>query len=284
MFYAENVISDLMICPCCKKVYNDPRLVDCGESMCNDCIFLRLNKERNGFNCVICHELHELPKNGFRKNQRLAKLVEIKPDEVTRSPIANELKAQLNRIHEKIKILENDLKIGSNKIKEYCDFIRHDVDLVTESWYECIKSYHDEFMETISTYEKDCLKKYETFNQKKKPFESFISDSEKFYRTWNDYLKGFKIDDSELIKVSHEAKQLIFDLDKEEAKLKAGIFNGKLLVFEEDNKIRQSSLVGKIIFQDINLISDKPICNLKKKKRIPFNNTMFSYDLDLLFI
>ena len=77
MFYEEAKINDILKCPHCKKTMVDPRMLVCGESMCNLCIMQLLNKAKTGLNCKICNEFHGVPKSGFVKSLRLAKLVEI---------------------------------------------------------------------------------------------------------------------------------------------------------------------------------------------------------------
>jgi hypothetical protein len=77
-------------------VFDDPRSSECGHSMCNGCITLLLNKKKNVFLCSVCDKFHELPKDGFLKNQVLAKICEAKPNEVNRGRGAHELKSLLD--------------------------------------------------------------------------------------------------------------------------------------------------------------------------------------------
>ena len=68
MFYEENEIGELVICPYCKNKYDDPRIVSCGNSFCMPCIEFLAKEESNGFKCPDCDEFHETPNNGFSKN------------------------------------------------------------------------------------------------------------------------------------------------------------------------------------------------------------------------
>ena len=159
MFFEEKVINDHLKCPYCKNVFVDPRMLECGESMCNSCIMLLLNKEKTGLNCILCKEFHEMPKNGFIKSLRLAKLIDIKPNEVSRSKEASEFKSVLNKIFEKNSAMQTDLKMGKDKIREHCDFVRNEVEVKVESWHQYIDKFHGGFKKTIDEYEKKSLEK-----------------------------------------------------------------------------------------------------------------------------
>ena len=78
MFYEEEEIQNLIICPNCKKKLNDPRVVSCGQSICQDCLTVILNAETNGLHCPGCNDFHAMPENGFMKNQIVSSLIELK--------------------------------------------------------------------------------------------------------------------------------------------------------------------------------------------------------------
>ena len=58
-------------------------------------------------------------------------------------------------------MMETDLKMGANKIREHCDFVRNEVEVKIESWHKYIDKFHADFKNTIDGYEKECLVKYE---------------------------------------------------------------------------------------------------------------------------
>ena len=120
MFFEENQINEALRCPYCKNKFNDPRSIECGISLCIQCIELLTNKDANGFKCPICKDFHEKPKKGYSKNLSLSKLCDMKPSEISRGPLADTLKAQLDEIKLKLDRLDKDNKLGADKIKEYC--------------------------------------------------------------------------------------------------------------------------------------------------------------------
>ena len=232
MFYQAKEINDLIICSCCKGTFDDPRVLQCGNSLCNNCINYLLNREQSGFNCSMCKSFHEIPLNGFIKNNELAKLSKLKPNEVSRSGIACHCKAMLKQIDDKAKQLGNDLAIGKNKIAEYCDFIRNDINLAAESWHQYIENYHEEFTNKINKYEEECLKHYDQFLQDKQLFDDYIKESEDFSKKWSEYFENFIINDDELQVTFEKAQVLLKILNKKEKNLKSEIFNGRLIQFD----------------------------------------------------
>ena len=54
LFLDEKKISRHLICSLCKKVFNNPVLIDCGHTFCYDCIAQKLKENNN--ECPKCHE------------------------------------------------------------------------------------------------------------------------------------------------------------------------------------------------------------------------------------
>ena len=54
LFLDEKKISRHLICSLCKKVFNNPILIDCGHTFCYDCITKKLKENNN--ECPKCHE------------------------------------------------------------------------------------------------------------------------------------------------------------------------------------------------------------------------------------
>ena len=102
MFYEEKEIDELIICPYCKNKYKDPRFIECSASFCMPCIELLIKDGENGFKCPICDDFHEKPNNGYFINANLAKLCEIKANEVSRGTLADSLKARLDEIRQNL--------------------------------------------------------------------------------------------------------------------------------------------------------------------------------------
>ena len=132
MFYEENEINALVICPHCQNKYTDPRFIECGSSFCMPCIEFLTKTNENGFQCPECGVFHPKPAQGSFKNPHLAKLCEKKASFVSRGSIGDTLRAQLDELKLNLDQLNTDNKLGAHKIKEYCLELRNEVQLSSE--------------------------------------------------------------------------------------------------------------------------------------------------------
>ena len=162
MFYGETEIGELVICPYCKNKYNDPRLIECGSSFCMPCIESLTKIDTNGFQCPVCNEFHEQPKKGFLKNTTLSKLCEKKPKKVSRSPIANSFETELDELKLKMNKLAHENDLGEDKIKQYYDNLKDEVQLHLEQLTASLKKQSLELIQKIDEREKEAKLKFNT--------------------------------------------------------------------------------------------------------------------------
>ncbi len=78
MFYSDNEIHRLKICPKCSLESDDPRILPCGETVCNSC----LNTNMKSFECQFCSSEHCTNENGFPKNKLIDQLLRNKPQKL----------------------------------------------------------------------------------------------------------------------------------------------------------------------------------------------------------
>ena len=254
MFYEENQINEVITCPYCKNKFNDPRSIECGISLCIQCIELLTNKGENGFICLICKDFHEKPKKGFAKNANLSKLCDIKASEISRGPLADTLKVQLDEIKLKLDRLDKDNKLGVDKIKEYCDELRNEVQLSSEELIESINKRNMELIVEINAYEKKSMLDFKKEN--KTQLDSFIQEMRGFHAKWNDYLKQIKLEYNDLKKGSNEASVRLEQIKKEEHRFLFKLFNDKLLTYDKSSAKLASSLVGTLNLTNANVNSN----------------------------
>jgi DNA-binding transcriptional MerR regulator len=212
MFYEEIEIGELVICPYCKHKYNDPRIVGCGTSFCMSCIQLLTKNGQHWFGCPVCDEFHEQPRKGYLKNTTLAKLCEKKANKVYRSPLADALETQLNELKLNMDKSAKENDLGVDKIKEYCDGLKKEVQLHLEELTESLNKQSLELIERIDEYENET--KLESNKNKSQKLDAILIETRTFHQKWADYLKQFKIDDVELSLASNEAKKLQYKLKK----------------------------------------------------------------------
>ena len=122
LFLEEKKISPYLICFICKKVFNNPVLIDCGHTFCYSCLKQKL-KENGGY-CPFCHM-----KNYSTKISRdlmaynLVMELEVSCNNVGKCPWIghlSELVAHQNLCDKTIKILEdNNKKFVKNISKRF---------------------------------------------------------------------------------------------------------------------------------------------------------------------
>ena len=268
MFYQENQINEVTRCLYCKYKLNDPRFIECGTSLCIQCIELLTNKCANGFKCPICKDFHEKPKKGFPKIANLSKLCDMKPSEISRGPLADTLKAQLDEIKLKLDQLDKDNKLGADKIKEYYDELRNEVQLSSEELIESINKRNMELIVQINAYEKKSMLDFSKEN--KTQLDSFIQEMRGFHSKWDDYLRQIKLEYSDLKKVSNEASVRLEQIKKEEHQFLFKLFNGKLLRYEKNSAKIMPSVVGTLNLAkgDVNSNFRKRLSNEANEKVI----------------
>lgn len=251
MYYKEDDINRFLNCPSCSQTFDDPRLIPCGECLCNHCIQDMVIQETNGFQCEFCSSFHQVPEEGFAPVKFLQKLKSKKPCEVYRSKTVEDFKTNLHKIKQTTEELEASYRISSDKLKEYCDFIRYDIELVTESIISEINMYRDTFINTVDSYEQDGLKNIESNSIYKNDFESFMLNMNTFFSTWNQALKQHKIDETEVEKALVLSNNHLNKLNLDKNKLKFFQFNGKILKFKGNSENINSNVLGAINFENL---------------------------------
>jgi hypothetical protein len=117
MFYRKEDVNDVITCPVCREIYNDPRNLPCGEAACNNCI-LKLIELSNGedFECSICSNKHDKPVGNreFFLVIPLVKLIKARAEHVYRNQNVDDLKAKLAEINSKSNKFKQHLGRGKN--------------------------------------------------------------------------------------------------------------------------------------------------------------------------
>jgi hypothetical protein len=76
MFYKKEDVIARMTCALCSKIYNDPRILPCGDSACYECILDSIQRNQdNQFKCAFCEDIHHPCE--FVSNKSLVKSIQI---------------------------------------------------------------------------------------------------------------------------------------------------------------------------------------------------------------
>jgi hypothetical protein len=100
-------------CPICEEIYDDPKILPCGETICMKCIPKMIEKYNltnvSHLKCLFCKKIHEIPKSGFPSNKIVVNLI-------NESPRTNYL-VMYSR-SKKSEILKNSLRLIKSENKK----------------------------------------------------------------------------------------------------------------------------------------------------------------------
>ena len=242
LFYEADEINEQLICPCCKNKYNDPRVVECGASFCMSCIELLTKNGENGFKCPVCDDYHILPNQGWYKNLNLGKICEKKAAGVSRGPQADTLSHQLDELKLKLDDFTSERSFSEEKINEYCNKLRNEVQLSTDELLKSINILNARLIEQIDTYERNSKLDFE--KKDKTRLNQLSLESYEFHSKWTEYLKELKLDDLQLKSASNKAALKTAQVNNEAEQFLNNLFNNSLLTFKKSNASLLSSSIG----------------------------------------
>ena len=221
MFFEQNQILTVLNCSKCTKEYDEPRMLPCGNTVCNDCITaltISKNPNTNMFDCAMCLDEHLIPVKGFPLNKSLMTLIGQKPKEVYRGKVVEEFKLNLESIYNKKDKLKSDLNNGEDTIKQHCMNLRCDVHASADTAILRINELTDSMIEEINKYEVECLTNLQmtSSGQEAKKIEQTFKKIEAFYKEWSLYLTNIKYDEEAVIEANQIALTLCHQVDQNE--------------------------------------------------------------------
>ncbi len=110
MFFEEAALVNELNCIKCKQRLDEPRILPCGETICDYC-FITIEVKNNKFKCFFCNEDHIMPEKGFPINKRLLRILDLKSKEVYRSKEVKQLKENLKLYSIQFKIDSQHLDV-----------------------------------------------------------------------------------------------------------------------------------------------------------------------------
>ena len=183
---------------------DNPVMLPCDELICKKCL---IKEQVDGsLNCLLCSNVHNIPKDGFPISESVKKLIN--------KIFIYEMSPEMRQIKDSIQNYKFKLKNGADSIKNVCFEARNDVQLKTEQTIELIQNWNKEMIDKINEYEEKSINTYlKDVEQFENEFKSKLDEIE-------DYLKSTNEDKVKL----DEYTQILNDRDKDLDKL---IFNQK---------------------------------------------------------
>ena len=157
MFYEAKRINEALICKHCEGRLDTPKTLPCGETICSFCEkSLQVNNDQI-FDCLVCKDKHEMPKNGFKINKSLSDILATEQTKVSRGEAYDSLKKMSNEIQKKLNLLKLGINNGTDLIKEYCMDLRSDVQLKAEEVILQLNDFSSKIIEEIGEYEQQLI-------------------------------------------------------------------------------------------------------------------------------
>ncbi len=78
MYFETNEVN-FLICQHCQAQLEGPKILPCGETICSYCVSL-IQTNLNIFDCLVCKQQHEMPKNGLIENKVVLKMLSVQPN------------------------------------------------------------------------------------------------------------------------------------------------------------------------------------------------------------
>jgi len=253
MFYEESQIDEILKCRECNQKFDEPRILPCGSSVCTVCLgkiskTLEKATHYDSFKCSVCQANHKILKDAeFPVNYHIQGLLQKFPVDIYRGDIIEKFKSNLKFIETGVRKMENDLKNSIDKVKEHFIEVRCDIDLATEAAIEQIKHHGNELIELANDYEKKTIASISSIDLKcKMEFEEQILQMHEFSSKNRDYLVKALISDNEVLERNKVALELKKNVDFQQRKLEALIFNKQKICFESNKKAIVMSCLGNI--------------------------------------
>jgi hypothetical protein len=246
MFYEANRINEALICKHCEGRLDTPKTLPCGETICSFCEkSLQVNNDQM-FDCLVCKDKHEMPKNGFKINKSLSDILATEQTKVSRGEAYDSLKKMSNEIQKNLNLIKLGIENGTDFVKEHCMDLRSDVQLKTEEAIQQINDINSKIIEEIDEYEQKLINFNKTNSKSLDTFNKIVKELESFHTLNNEYLNKNEVDDKLIKKSNEDATKLVKKAELEIENLKDIIFNGNILKFEKNNEKINEYKIGKL--------------------------------------
>jgi len=263
MYFETNQVNKALLCKLCEEFFenSEPKILPCGETICSFCVS-SIQVTDNLFDCLLCQDKHEMPKNGLPNNKALIEILSVKQVQVSRGKSFDLLIKLVDKILEKRNFIRQCIDNSTDLVKDYCMDMRTDVQLATEEVIQQINDLSMKIIEEVDEYEKELIENNRNNSKSFDEFNKFVKELESFHAVNNEYLKQHLVDDEIINKSNEEASNLIQKSEKEIQTLKDIIFDERFFKFEKSSQKIMKSILGTTFFHfkrknDSVILSDK---------------------------
>ncbi|CAF0932755.1 unnamed protein product [Brachionus calyciflorus] len=229
---------ELLTCPSCNKIYNSPRFLPCGETICTNCI-----EQGNSFKCKFCESDHCKPETEFPINKRIQNKLDSLWKTVSNDDNLKKLNDSLEEIKNEFEHFQTSLQQSETKIIDYCRSIVNKIDLKAEEKIREINEIRDRMIKRVLNYEQKCLTNLKTHLTEINDFAKEIDElsNEKSHKLFDLYVNSKHLDE---IVLKIETFRSIFAIEK--IKNDDIYFENEILELKNNELFIDEHILGKI--------------------------------------
>lgn len=252
-------ITDLFKCKFCKKCYENPIVLPCGDKICkNDLnqIYSQITLDDNDdiphLRCPSCNESITVPKNGFPIDREMKKLIDIGLDKLSFGEVFDRSKESVHNLAKKIERLETLNSNPKEFVESYFSELKAQVDTKREEFKLKIDRNFQKLIGDIEFYEKECLEGI--YFGTDSAVKSEIEVSKECLESYKVSLNSLSVDEDEWEEIALKSKFLkaklnVFINDLERVYLREKSYQ---LVADDDDS-GNASLLGSLKVKKVNL-------------------------------
>lgn len=250
-FYYQDQIDECLICQNCGRLFENPKLLPCGESLCESCtkkIEQSLSIDVTNYICPLCNRQHQYPEDGcFPVNRILVDLLKEKPNEFIQQDFMVSLAHNLDKNVKKVTELESMLSNnGIDRVKDYCQSVKSQISNAMKIKVDSIYKLYELYLEKVNSFEEDTLKYLnENFLDFRFNKEELIKDANEFDSMWRTCLNKHNIDKKDVSYANETALKIQLRVENKIKEVNKMIFNNKTCEFYPNNHILEEDIIGK---------------------------------------
>jgi hypothetical protein len=216
-------------CALCNNRLNDPRVLQCGDTLCNDCIKNILKNNPESFECPICNKLNicDISKaQEFPKNKLIVELMVKNSKKFYTDEYSTLLNKHINDIFERIKDFKKQVKLIKGRNQDYYDFsyrsnkaINSIIKSIQSSTNKLLYEQLDEFKNVIHADKIDsfkanirkCLNELNTFQEKWNGLAKDMPQQNEFVEASNNINESLCVFEIELSRLVESLRHSLYD-------------------------------------------------------------------------
>lgn len=227
MFYLQGQIKDLLHCQNCGEVYQNPRVLPCGETICEVClkkIQSTIDQDHLQYTCPLCNSRHTYPDDEyFPLNMSLVSLLKEKPMEFLHDELEERLKLSLDKNSKLMwKLEKNFSNNGVDRVKEYCDEVKSVIKEVKNQKIESINKMHESLVNKVDLFQTECIKRLaSSFIDFQVHKDELLMEVKQFEAQWRECFQQHNLDKLQVkeaieigMKLHHKLENKLKELDR----------------------------------------------------------------------